>query len=121
MLGDNLIVDGSSFYNGLLPLLYAWQMVYSIDCLQSAAPEALEVLCDAVLNPLLLEADVAEQRARLEHLLTRGGDEQAAVMLPEVRLRARMWTPCSAWQPRTPCRAATDRRAPGMWCRVQGP
>eukprot|EP00955_Chlamydomonas_euryale_P017098 182649-Chlamydomonas_euryale.AAC.2 len=34
------------------------QMSYTIDCLKTHTPDALELLCDAVLNPVLLQEEV---------------------------------------------------------------
>lgn len=41
-------------------LLLRLQMSYTIDCLKTHTPAALELLCDSVLNPLLLEEEVCE-------------------------------------------------------------
>lgn len=42
-------------------LLLRLQMSYTIDCLKTHTPAALELLCDSVLNPLLLEEEVCER------------------------------------------------------------
>lgn len=35
------------------------QMSYTIDCLKTNTPAALEIICDAVLNPLLDQVEVS--------------------------------------------------------------
>ncbi len=44
-------------------------MSYSIDCLRTDAPAALELLADAVLCPALLPEELEEQKARLRAVL----------------------------------------------------
>lgn len=46
------------------------QMSYTTDCLKTHAPAALELLCDSVLNPLLLPDEIDDQKARLQYLLS---------------------------------------------------
>ena len=41
-------------------------MYYSVDCLRSHVPEALEILCDCVLNPKFVEWEVQEALARMK-------------------------------------------------------
>eukprot|EP00798_Chlamydomonas_sp_ICE-L_P027065 gene27065-2298_t len=45
------------------------QMSYTIDCLKSSLPAALEILCDVVLNPKFDPVEVEEQKMRLSALL----------------------------------------------------
>lgn len=45
------------------------QMCYTIDALKTNVPEAVEMLCDAVLNPRFAPHELEEQRSRLETLL----------------------------------------------------
>jgi hypothetical protein len=52
------------------------QMSYTIDCLRSHAPGALELLADCVINPALLPHEIEEQKARMQLLLS----------LPDVQL-----------------------------------
>jgi hypothetical protein len=52
------------------------QMSYTIDCLRSHAPAALELLADCVINPALLPHEIEEQKARMQLLLS----------LPDVQL-----------------------------------
>ncbi|KAJ9520796.1 hypothetical protein QJQ45_013974, partial [Haematococcus lacustris] len=46
------------------------QMSYTLDCLKTGVPAALELLCDVVLNPKFAPAEVEEQKGRLQALLT---------------------------------------------------
>uniref|UniRef100_A0A383V7X6 Alpha-MPP n=1 Tax=Tetradesmus obliquus TaxID=3088 RepID=A0A383V7X6_TETOB len=52
------------------------QMSYTIDCLRSHAPAALELLADCVLNPAFLPHEIEEQKMRMQMLLS----------LPDVQL-----------------------------------
>jgi predicted Zn-dependent peptidase len=38
------------------------QMSYTMDCLKTSLPATLEILCDAVLNPAFVSAEVEEQK-----------------------------------------------------------
>lgn len=62
------------------------QMSYTIDALKINVPEAVEMLCDAVLNPRLNGWEVEEQRQRLEQLLKDPGLQ--ASLLTEATVRA---------------------------------
>ena len=44
-------------------------MSYTVDCLKTNMPAAMELLCDCVLNPAFLPAEVDEQKQRLRDLL----------------------------------------------------
>jgi processing peptidase subunit alpha len=52
------------------------QMSYTIDCLRSHMPAALELLSDCVINPAFLPHEIEEQKARMQLLLS----------LPDVQL-----------------------------------
>jgi processing peptidase subunit alpha len=52
------------------------QMSYTIDCLRSHMPAALELLADCVINPAFLPHEIEEQKARMQLLLS----------LPDVQL-----------------------------------
>ncbi|GFR42591.1 hypothetical protein Agub_g3518 [Astrephomene gubernaculifera] len=62
------------------------QMSYTIDCLKTGFPAALELLLDCVLNPAFEEAEVEEQKGRLEALL--GGKEIHATLMTEFLTRS---------------------------------
>lgn len=58
LLGANIAANGSRE-----------QMSYTIDCLRSQMPAALELLCDCVINPAFLDHELEEQKVRLAFLL----------------------------------------------------
>ncbi|GLC34134.1 hypothetical protein PLESTB_000841100 [Pleodorina starrii] len=62
------------------------QMSYTIDCLKTGFPAALELLLDCVLNPAFEEAEVEDQKARLAMLL--GGKDIHATLMTELLTRA---------------------------------
>ena len=45
-------------------------MSYTIDCLRSHVPAALELLCDCVINPAFKPEELEEQKMRLQLLLS---------------------------------------------------
>eukprot|EP00197_Chlamydomonas_leiostraca_P004553 CAMPEP_0202861894 /NCGR_PEP_ID=MMETSP1391-20130828/3130_1 /ASSEMBLY_ACC=CAM_ASM_000867 /TAXON_ID=1034604 /ORGANISM="Chlamydomonas leiostraca, Strain SAG 11-49" /LENGTH=548 /DNA_ID=CAMNT_0049541343 /DNA_START=16 /DNA_END=1662 /DNA_ORIENTATION=- len=61
------------------------QMSYTVDCLKTGVPAALEVLCDAVLCPAFTPAEVEEQRGRLGALIS--GKDVALTLLNELLVR----------------------------------
>lgn len=58
-------------------------MSYTMDCLKTGFPEALELLLDCVLNPAFEATEVEDQKARLLMLL--GGKDIHATLMTEVR------------------------------------
>jgi processing peptidase subunit alpha len=58
-------------------------MSYTIDCLKTGFPPALELLLDCVLNPAFEEGEVEDQKMRLAMLL--GGKDIHATLMTEVR------------------------------------
>lgn len=62
------------------------QMSYTIDCLKTGFPAALELLLDCVLNPAFEAAEVEDQKARLAMLL--GGKDIHATLMTEFLTRA---------------------------------
>ncbi|KAG2497396.1 hypothetical protein HYH03_004551 [Edaphochlamys debaryana] len=62
------------------------QMSYTIDCLKTGFPAALELLLDCVLNPAFEGAEVDDQKARLAALL--GGKDIHATLMTELLTRA---------------------------------
>jgi hypothetical protein len=59
VLGANIAANGSRE-----------QMSYTIDCLRSHVPAALELLCDCVINPAFKSEELEEQKMRLQLLLS---------------------------------------------------
>jgi len=45
------------------------QMTYTIDCLKTFTPQALEILCDSVLNPKFVPEEIEDQKLRLQSIL----------------------------------------------------
>lgn len=66
------------------------QMAYTIDCLKTSMPAALELLCDSVLNPAFHEAEVEEQKQRMMMLLE--NREIHTTLMSEVRGQPAMCT-----------------------------
>ncbi|GIL94697.1 hypothetical protein Vretimale_918 [Volvox reticuliferus] len=62
------------------------QMSYTIDCLKTGFPAALELLLDCVLNPAFEAQEVEEQKMRLAMLL--GGKDIHATLMTELLTRA---------------------------------
>lgn len=79
----SLTTKGLNLYG---PWTRAWtpdlQMSYTIDCLKTGFPAALELLLDCVLNPAFEEGEVEDQKARLAALL--GGKDIHATLMTEV-------------------------------------
>jgi hypothetical protein len=61
-------------------------MSYTVDCLKTFLPGALELLCDSVLNPAFEAEELEEQKARLAFMLE--APEVKLTLLPEVRWAA---------------------------------
>ncbi|KXZ51946.1 hypothetical protein GPECTOR_11g70 [Gonium pectorale] len=62
------------------------QMSYTIDCLKTGFPAALELLLDCVLNPAFEGPEVEDQKARLAALL--GGKDIHATLMTELLTRS---------------------------------
>ncbi|KAG2449781.1 hypothetical protein HYH02_005305 [Chlamydomonas schloesseri] len=62
------------------------QMSYTIDCLKTGFPAALELLLDCVLNPAFEAGEVEDQKARLAALL--GGKDIHATLMTELMARS---------------------------------
>lgn len=62
------------------------QMTYTMDCLKTSLPVALELLCDAVLNPRFEVQEVEEQKMRLGMLLS--SKEVQLMLLSELLVRS---------------------------------
>ena len=67
-------------------------MAYSMDCVRSAVPEAVEILADAVCNPKFLPWEVAEAIARMREDVKSVKDNPQTVLL-EVR-SVPVWAAC---------------------------
>lgn len=75
LLGANIAANGSRE-----------QMSYTIDCLRSHVPAALELLCDCVINPAFRREELDEQKFRLQMLLS--SPEVQLTLLTELLVRA---------------------------------
>lgn len=68
-------------------------MSYTVDCLKTSYPAALELLCDSIINPRFHTPEVEEQKERLLQLLT--NKELQMTLLNEVSQQdvpdSRMW------------------------------
>lgn len=71
LLGANIAANGSRE-----------QMSYTIDCLRSHVPAALELLADCVVNPAFDAGELEEQKGRLAMLLA--APEVQLTLLTEV-------------------------------------
>jgi hypothetical protein len=71
-------------------------MSYTVDCLKTFLPGALELLCDSVLNPAFEAEELEEQKARLAFMLE--APEVKLTLLPEVRGRRGVWWYGVAWR-----------------------
>ncbi|MEW5299121.1 MAG: hypothetical protein WDW36_002166 [Sanguina aurantia] len=61
------------------------QMSYTVDCLKTSYPAALELLCDSIINPRFHAPEVEEQKERLLQLLT--NKELQMTLLNEMLIR----------------------------------
>jgi processing peptidase subunit alpha len=61
------------------------QMSYTVDCLGTHTPQALEILADAVVNPAFDPSEIDEQRARLAAVLA--SPDVQGVLMTELLVR----------------------------------
>lgn len=64
------------------------QMAYTVDTTKATVPEALEILCDAVLNPKFEPWEVQEQVKKMEEDLKNFGDNPQTTLLESLHSAA---------------------------------
>ncbi|CAD7695334.1 unnamed protein product [Ostreobium quekettii] len=75
-----IVNESMGFGGNMVAAASREQMYYSIDCLRTHVPEALELLCDCVLNPRFADWEVADAMKRLR------GDLENMKKNPQVML-----------------------------------